>query len=192
MDLIGTKAYQRQKYKSIRKEEVKRNSDLFSTKLEDVLIEIVNQDDKRCIGIYWPLEGEINIKDLKYLSNQSLALPAIDQSGRMNYYEWKTNSLKKDAYGIPAPVNQTALKPEEVKLLLVPALAVDLKGFRLGYGGGFFDRLRSEKSWRSIKAIVIIPKACISLTPLPVDHWDVPFDGWISEEGYFEAHSSNS
>ena len=148
MDLIENKAYKRQKYKSIRREEVKRKSNLIGEKVEEVLKEIINPDDKRFIGVYWPLEGEVNIKDLRYLSNQLLALPASDNSGGISYYEWTTNSLKKDACGIPSPANKSALKPESIKLLLVPALAVDLEGFRLGYGGGFFDRLRSNPSWR--------------------------------------------
>ena len=68
-------------------------------------------------------------------------------------------------------------------LLLVPALAIDRTGIRLGYGGGYYDRLRADPTWASVPAWVVLPSACISSEPLPRDAWDVPFTGWITEHG---------
>jgi 5-formyltetrahydrofolate cyclo-ligase len=67
-------------------------------------------------------------------------------------------------------------------LLLAPALAFDQRGFRLGYGGGWFDRLRSDPRWGAIPALAVLPAACLAAT-LPVDTWDVPFQGWLDEQG---------
>ena len=65
----------------------------------------------------------------------------------------------------------------------MPALAIDQEGYRLGYGGGYFDRLRQNKEWRSIPSFIIISQNCISESPLPRNSWDIPFNGWINENG---------
>ena len=67
-------------------------------------------------------------------------------------------------------------------LLLAPALAFDRHGIRLGYGGGWFDRLRADPSWRAVPALAVLPAAC-RCAALPSDPWDVPFDGWLDEHG---------
>lgn len=72
-------------------------------------------------------------------------------------------------------------------LLLVPALAIDRSGIRLGSGGGWYDRLRADPHWRTVPALAVLPAACVSPTPLPRDPWDVPFDGWLDETGWHLA-----
>jgi len=74
------------------------------------------------------------------------------------------------------------LSAEQLALLLVPALAIDRGGVRLGSGGGWYDRLRREPAWRAVPALVVLPAACVS-ERLPADPWDVPFDGWLDELG---------
>ena len=88
--------------------------------------------------------------------------------------------------GIPSSTSFPFLKPQEIILLLIPALAIDSKGNRLGYGGGFFDRLRAKPHWKQIPALAVLPKDCVSRTFLPTDSWDIPLDGWIDEEGLTE------
>jgi 5-formyltetrahydrofolate cyclo-ligase len=75
-----------------------------------------------------------------------------------------------------------ALPAEGLALLLVPALAVDATGLRLGSGGGFYDRLRADPAWRAVPALAVLPAACV-VPRLPGDPWDVPFDGWLDETG---------
>ncbi|WP_269622751.1 5-formyltetrahydrofolate cyclo-ligase [Prochlorococcus marinus] len=149
------------------------------------------EKEKIIIGIYWPLKGEVDLRSLKELPGISLALPASNKNGGLSYHKWSKNTLLKDACGIPAPLTEPPLKPNELKLLLVPALAVDKNGIRIGYGGGFFDRLRSNPNWRKIQALAIIPQACISNTPLPKDSWDIPFDGWINEIDTFQVNHTD-
>lgn len=74
------------------------------------------------------------------------------------------------------------MEAQQLDLLLVPALAIDQRGVRLGYGGGWYDRLRAEPAWRRVPALVVLPAACVC-DRLPVDPWDVLFDGWLDERG---------
>ncbi len=143
---------------------------------------------KTLIGIYWPLNGEVDLRPLKESIKQPFALPACNGKGELTYHRWTNKLLRKDSYGIPAPLLEPPLKPSEISLLMVPALAIDRKGTRLGYGGGCFDRLRKKSCWKEVKALAIVPNICISKTLLPKDDWDIPFDGWINEKETFQIN----
>ena len=135
------------------------------------------------IGIYWPLKGEVDIRFIKDISTQKVALPSSSKTKGITYHNWSSNQLEVDSNNIPAPKGENALNPNDISLLFVPAIAIDQEGYRLGYGGGYFDRLRQRDLWFSIPSFVVISENCISKEPLPRDRWDVPFNGWISENG---------
>ena len=114
--------------------------------------------------------------------------PAGSQPARLVYLRWDgTPPRGRDACGIPAPLPRDGhlpvpLTPEALGLLLVPALALDRRGIRLGSGGGWYDRLRADPAWRAVPALAVLPAACV-VAELPRDPWDVPFQGWLDELG---------
>ncbi len=182
----NSKETQRSNYKVIRNKVLPQVENLIIEKVtERIQIFLTTHKQKGFLGIYWPLHGEVDLRGLKVNLTIPIALPASREKGLMTYHPWTDSQLRKDFYGIPAPLDEPILKPQDMSLLLVPAIAIDQHGYRLGYGGGFFDRLRAKKDWRSIPALVILPKACVSKEPLPKNSWDIPFDGWINEEGNF-------
>ncbi len=137
------------------------------------------------VGLYWPLAGEIDLRPLAgspALAGR-LALPAV-AGGRLLYRPWQpADTLQLDACAVPAPpASAGELAAGELALLLVPALAIDRQGLRLGYGGGWYDRLRGLPDWRHVPALAVLPAGCL-VQRLPQDPWDVPFAGWISERG---------
>jgi len=84
-------------------------------------------------------------------------------------------------YGIVQPPHQAkAIIPD---LVLVPLLAVDLHGTRLGQGGGHYDR--ALPALREAGATIIGVGWAMQLVEddLPADQWDVPLDGFVSPEG---------
>ncbi len=138
------------------------------------------------LGLYWPLGHEPDLLPLADTLpapwRHHLALPAI-REGRLLYLPWQPGDpLAADGVGIPAPTGPTPLEPAQLGLLLVPALAVDHAGVRLGSGGGWYDRLRADPLWRAVPALVVVPAACV-VPRLPRDPWDVPFPGWLDEAG---------
>ena len=139
---------------------------------------------KQRLGLYWPLSGEA---DLRGIADQPclrhrLALPRVE-AGALTYRCWQPgDALSPDDTGIQAPAQGSALQPQELGLLLAPALAFDASGIRLGYGGGWFDRLRSDPTWKDAAALAVLPAGCVVPT-LPRDLWDVPFNGWLDEQG---------
>ena len=70
-------------------------------------------------------------------------------------------------------------------MILVPCLSVDKYGTRLGYGGGYFDKLRRYKNWRNIPCIGVLTSNCVSTIPLTKAEWDIPLTGFITEKEIF-------
>jgi 5-formyltetrahydrofolate cyclo-ligase len=151
------------------------------------------------LGLYWPLPGEVDLRALRTQLPGQVALPAITGSGndpqaRLVYRHWHDAvALAPDGCGIPAPAAPTgvpgtgeleadALAPEALGLLLIPALACDAAGIRLGYGGGWYDRLRADPAWARVPALAVLPEGC-RVEQLPRDPWDVPLHGWLDEQG---------
>ncbi|MDA0718174.1 MAG: 5-formyltetrahydrofolate cyclo-ligase [Cyanobacteria bacterium] len=145
----------------------------------------------RALGLYWPLPGEVDLRELETLLPGRLALPAIAPAGagadlgnRLVFRPWRVGApLEPDACRIPAPLASAGELPAQaLGLLLVPALACDASGIRLGYGGGWYDRLRADPAWASVPTIAVLPRGC-RVEQLPRDPWDVPLQGWIDEDG---------
>lgn len=113
-------------------------SPALAVHLHEVLAELVPER----LGVYWPLRSEFNAavacigdKDFDFLP---LALPYAAKSPReMHYRAWdRTEPALRDECGIPTPDGPRVV-PDVV---LVPCLAYTRSGYRLGYGGGYFDR----------------------------------------------------
>ncbi|ACK73061.1 5-formyltetrahydrofolate cyclo-ligase [Gloeothece citriformis PCC 7424] len=93
--------------------------------------------------------------------------------------------LQLGIYGIQEPLaNAPQINPTEVDLILVPAVACDRWGYRLGYGGGFYDRMLGFPQWQNIPKIGIVFDFAF-LPQLPVDPWDLPLNGVCTETECF-------
>lgn len=93
------------------------------------------------------------------------------------------NSLKTGAYGIIEPHADTpTINPDEVDLIIVPSVACDSQGYRLGYGGGYYDRLLSSQEWATKPTIGILFDFAY-LQELPIEAWDKPLQAVCTEIG---------
>lgn len=102
------------------------------------------------------------------------------------WHHWSPQSelpLQAGPYGIQEPHPDCPLiEPEQVDLILVPAVACDDRGYRLGYGGGFYDRLLSSPAWADKWTIAIVFELA-HIPELPSDPWDVPLRALGTEAG---------
>lgn len=105
----------------------------------------------------------------------------------MIWHRWRPGDpQQKGAFGLIEPeATLPTLEPSEVDLILVPALACDAAGYRLGYGGGFYDRMLSRPGWREVQTIGIIFESAY-FPKLPVEDWDRPLGGICTETGWIE------
>lgn len=101
------------------------------------------------------------------------------------------SSLVPGAYGIPTSKEAQespdahALVPRHIDLCLTPGLLFDTQGYRIGYGGGYYDRFIAGAL--SSTCIGLCYAAQISVSPLPHDAWDKPVSYLLSENGLFAA-----
>ena len=102
---------------------------------------------KKTIGGYYPVNFEVDDLELlkKLKKNKfNISLPVIKKNFQMDFYKWSfSDLLKVNKYGIPEPETQNIVYPD---VLLVPLVAFDKNLNRLGYGGGYYDRLIAKLS----------------------------------------------
>ena len=114
-------------------------------------------DERTVVSGFWPIKDEIDIRPLMIeLFNMGcqLALPVVQGRGKpLLFRAWRPGDpLEAGVFGTLQPLaRREALEPDG---LIVPLLACDEDGWRLGYGGGFYDRTLAEfRAQRAVKAI---------------------------------------
>ncbi len=138
------------------------------------------------IGGYFPINHEIDcLKILNKLekSGHKISLPITRKENKMDFFEWSSKKpLSINKIGIPEPFSKKKVYPD---VLLVPILAFDKHKFRLGYGGGYYDRYIQKI--KKIKKILIIGIAFSfqEVTKLPITRYDKKLD-FIFTENYIK------
>ena len=142
----------RDKILKIRKRVNRKNIKIDFTQLIQILKK--EKINKKIIGGYYPINFEIDDLVLlrKFEKNKfKISLPVIKKNFQMDFYKWTFSSpLKVNKYGIPEPEIKSIVYPD---ILLIPLVAFDKNLNRLGYGGGYYDRLieRLSKKKKIIK-----------------------------------------
>ena len=139
------KSQLRKKILKIRKKNNKKNIQINFNQIIKILKK--EKITKRIVGGYYPVNFEID--DLELLKkfekkNFNISLPVIKKNFQINFYKWSfSDSLKINRYGIPEPKIKNMVYPD---ILLIPLVAFDKNLNRLGYGGGYYDRLIKKLS----------------------------------------------
>jgi len=123
---------------------------------------------------------------LKDFPQVKIGVPKSDfKALTMTSYEYTLDSkMKINKLGIPEPQNGRVILPEEYTMVLVPLLCFDEKGYRVGYGKGFYDRYLKQMNSNTIKIGLSLfpPVKLITDT----SDWDVQLDYCITPEKIFK------
>lgn len=137
------------------------------------------------IGSYLATRYECPTQDLHqwcWQRQQSLFVPALTQvkPGLVAYHT--DSHLTPTAHaGILEPQNGERITVSDLDVLLLPLLAIDSHGYRLGYGGGYYDRLLEHQRPPYLIGVGYLAQYCATL---PQDAWDIPLDGFLCENGW--------
>lgn len=155
----------------------------------------------RRIGAYLANDGEIDpLPAMLEWSRrgQKCFLPIMfpGQKPRLRFAGFSMGSrMDLNRFGILEPcVSQRAcLYPSQLDWIFVPLVAFDLSGHRLGMGGGYYDAslavLRSRIHWRKPR-LVGLAHEFQRIDDLPMDEWDVPLHGVLTNERFYPAPDS--
>lgn len=159
----------------------------WSEAIELHLVAELSKLAPKLLGVYWPHRDEYDPMPLAAWHsgrNGEVALPAVLARGQpLEYRPWTPDTPVapgKFSFGIPEPVNGPAVVPD---VLLVPLLGFDAAGYRLGYGGGYFDRTLAAYAKRPA-TIGVGFEIGRMLTIQPQPH-DIPLDMIVTEAGVF-------
>lgn len=157
---------------------------LDGTLCEALIAALSERPNVRALLLYCPLPGEIDILPVFHYA-RAHGIPCYfprcnDEPGQMSFHLTPTlDDLAPGKYGIrePSP-NAPLLTDFDDALILVPALAFDKEGYRLGYGGGYYDRFLAAHPIRSMG----ITYAQFFLDTLPHSPQDVPVNRIFKNE----------
>ncbi len=141
------------------------------------------------IALYAPTRGEVNILSLLNISDKVFVFPRVEGEYIKFYKVSSLEDLEKGKFGIMEPVGGEPVYPLDIGLVLVPGLAFDRSGFRIGYGKGYFDRLMRE--YPSMTTMGVCFKAFL-FDALPRDPWDVRVSFVVTESGVYMTRGEGS
>lgn len=130
------------------------------------------------VSIYWPIRAEPDLRPWMRalcLAGVSVALPVAVAPGQpLTFHEWRPECrMARGLWSIPYPADGKVIVPNVV---IAPVVGFDRQGYRLGYGGGFFDRTLAQLHPKPLTVAVGYPDAEVR-TIFPQSH-DIPMD-WI-------------
>ena len=134
----------------------------------------------RRIGAFWPIGSEVDLRPLYAARPDWLWYFPRVVSTAPPRLAWGTEPLQPGLWGLLEPEFTQHFTPP-VDLLLVPGLAFDEDGYRLGYGKGFYDALLEHLDDRV--TLLGVGFACQRIQRLPRNPGDQPVHGLVTEQG---------
>jgi len=151
------------------------------SQIEDLLRPLLLERLGAILGVYWPFQAEFDPRPLvDWLIDHrfSVALPVVvDKKGPLEYRLWRPGDRLVDGiWNIPVPEKREIVTPDAV---LAPLVGFDEQCYRLGYGGGYFDRTLAALSPRPLA--IGIGFELSRIETIHPQSFDIPMD-WIVTE----------
>lgn len=178
--------------KEILRHEALRHRSLIDASTEnmdavaDFFFETIKPPPGQVIAAYWPSKKEFApfaILERLLAEKFVCALPVVEKNSKvLKFAQWEDGDpLNEGMFGVSEPLAKKWVDPD---ILILPMLAFDRRGFRLGYGGGYYDvTLRDMRARKKVTAVGLGFAQQAVLFNLPVEDHDEKLDYMITPQG---------
>ena len=149
------------------------------------MLDTLKLHEPACVGFYWPLPGEFDARAaiaiwLALGAHRQASLPVVTNRGEaLQFRAWAPDTpMKTGHHRIPEPATEVVVMPD---LLFVPCVGFDVEGYRLGYGGGYYDRTLAAWPGATRPVTVGIAYEACRTDALQREAHDIPLDLIITE-----------
>ena len=168
----------------------------MSARLSDAFLTLIGERSWVHIAVFIPLPGEPDIwtpsQQLMPTEAARIYAPRMMPENQLDLVMMtNTTALVRGPFGvIEPPLESNALADlTTLDAIFIPGLAFSKHGGRLGFGGGWYDRLLARIPDKTIKIGVCLNELLID--SVPMDAWDVQVDGTLTEAGYVTSSRNN-
>jgi 5-formyltetrahydrofolate cyclo-ligase len=172
---------------------------ILDTAINSHLVRHARAGEFGVIAAFLAFDGEPDLRQgLTELerSGATLALPVVhEKPGRntMVFRRWSTKDpLQPNRFGILEPVAAPEVALPRIGLVLIPMVGWDRQGNRLGMGASFYDRALQPFMSKNRPRRVGVAYAAQEIEQVPVDPWDVPLHGVLTENGWHDCPPRNT
>ena len=166
--------------------------------IAEVLGELPELLTDQYVAGYWAVAGEVSLHRVVpplLRREQTYLLPVLSPDGdpSLRFAPWRPGAVvAPNRYGIPEPQCEPAALVEaaEIELVLLPLVAFDRRGHRLGTGAGYYDRsfaFLKEVERPALPLLVGVAYAFQEVKSLEIEAWDVPLDFVATEHELIEC-----
>ena len=144
----------------------------------------------QCISAYWPLRGEPDLRELLrslHARGMQCALPLVVEKGQpLAFREWTPGCvMARGVWDIPYPAEGAFVTPD---IALAPVVGFDRQCYRLGYGGGYFDRtLAALRPQPRVIGVGYEVAALATIYPLP---HDIPMECIVTDRRVLQPEAA--
>lgn len=192
VEIMEWRRTERRRLLEARRDISPRDRHAFADRIAERVLEVIGPTAGRIVSAYWPIRAEPNLlpllRRLDEAGNRG-ALPVVVEKGApLVFRSWRDGEpLEPGVWNIPVPMSGEAVVPDVV---LAPVVGFDPACYRLGYGGGFFDRTLASLSSKPLVIGVGYAQATIpTIHPLP---HDIAMDLITTERAVHEAATASS
>ncbi|PQA53700.1 5-formyltetrahydrofolate cyclo-ligase [Siphonobacter curvatus] len=194
-----TKAEIRREFRQRRQKLSEADLLIHTRALSNELIQSDLLRNSKIIHAFLPIRRQKEVDNYVVIHNLRESYPHIHiavsrsdaQAREMEHYRYTDQTeILENEWGIPEPVPQLGLKiaPEELDAVLVPLLAFDRRGYRVGYGMGFYDRFLAQCRPDVLKIGLSFFEPVESI--IDVDNFDIPLTACVTPKGIWRFERS--
>lgn len=182
-EVMAWRKAERQRLIAARLAESAETRAAWSERIAAALSDLVGAVEGLVISAYWPFRGEPDLRPWMARMTEAgatCALPVVEEKGRpLSFRSWRDGeALARGVWNIPIPAAGRPVIPD---ISIAPVVGYDPQSYRLGYGGGFFDRTLAALSPRPrVYGVGYVLQAIATIHPLP---HDIPMRAIVTEAG---------